>query len=78
MYVCPKNSSRTVNGSDLKFAQVMFYAILRSTVLFSIFNFQGSNPSPNRVPPLNSGAIESKELNPNHLSCATNINQINK
>ena len=25
MFVCPKNSSKTVNGSDLKFAYVIFF-----------------------------------------------------
>ena len=40
MSVCPKNSSQTVNGSDLKFAHVVLCAVRRSTVLFSIFNFQ--------------------------------------
>ena len=38
--VCPKNSSQTVNGSDLKFLHLILYASLRSAVLFSIFNFQ--------------------------------------
>ena len=32
MSVCPKNSFQAVNGSDLKFAHVILYAILRSTV----------------------------------------------
>ena len=39
MFVCPKNSSQTVNGSDLKFAHVVLNAIRRSTVLFSTFEF---------------------------------------
>ena len=40
VYVCPKNSSQTVDSSDLKFVRVIHYAIRRSAVLFSIFNFQ--------------------------------------
>ena len=36
----PKNSSQTVNGSDLKFADVSLCDILRSTVLFAILNFE--------------------------------------
>ena len=46
MSVCPKNSSQTEIGSDLKFAHVVLYVVRRSTVLFSIFNFQVFQLSP--------------------------------
>ena len=38
--------SQTMNGNDLKFSHVILYAIPRSTVLFSIFNFQVFQLSP--------------------------------
>ena len=57
--VCPKNSSQTVNGSDLKFAHVILWAILRSTLLFSIFKFSNIHLFLNRIPVLNSRATES-------------------
>ena len=40
MNMSSKNSFEVVNGSYLKFAHVILYAILRSTVLFLVFNFQ--------------------------------------
>ena len=49
-------------GSDLKFAYVILYAILRSTVLFPIFNFQVFQLSPlPKSHAINSRDTESKE-----------------
>ena len=53
MYVCPKNSSQTVNA--------ILYAIRRSTVLFSIFNFRVFQIVQNRKRVLNSRENESEE-----------------
>ena len=69
--VCPKNSSQTVNGSDLKFAHVIPCAIPRSTVPFlgqlchfSVFKlqcFSNSHLFLNRTRVLNSRATGSKK-----------------
>ena len=48
MSVRPKNSSKTVIGSDLKFARVILYAILRQAAIFNFQLFQLS-PFPNQL-----------------------------
>ena len=59
MFICPKYSSQTVNGSNLKFAYVFLYAIPRTTVLFSNVKLSNFCPFLNRMPALNSRGTES-------------------
>ena len=62
MYVClNKNSSQTVNGSDLKFAHIILCATNRSTVLFSTFKFSNFHLFLNHIRALNSRATERGE-----------------
>ena len=58
----PKNSFQTVKGRDMRIAHVILYAISRSTVLFSTFKLSNFHLILNRIPALNSRAVESKEL----------------
>ena len=59
MHVClSQELPKTGSGRDLKSAHVILYAIRRSTVLFSTFNF---HLFLNRKRTLNSRATESKE-----------------
>ena len=65
MFVCPKNSSQKMNGSESKFAHVILCAIRRSTVFnnfqFSTFKFSNFHLFLNRMSSLNSRATGSTE-----------------